>query len=48
VQTRSAHWIARREFASAIERYLAQESRGVAHHLDELNERKPFRRDESL
>jgi uncharacterized protein len=43
VETRSAHWVARRDFASAIESFLARETRGVAHHLDELNERTPFR-----
>jgi predicted N-acyltransferase len=46
VETRSAHWIAKREFATAIERFLAQETRGIEHYMDELNERKPFRRDE--
>jgi predicted N-acyltransferase len=43
VQTRSAHWIARRDFASAIENFLARETEGIAHHLDELNERAPFK-----
>ena len=43
VETRSAHWIARREFAAAIENFLARETRGVAHHIDELNERAPFK-----
>ena len=43
VQTTSAHWIARREFASAIENFLARETQGIAHHLDELNERAPFK-----
>lgn len=45
VETRSLHWIARREFAAAIENYLQKETRGVAHHLDELNERVPFKDD---
>jgi predicted N-acyltransferase len=43
VETRSAHWIARREFATAIERFLAKETRGMEHYIDELNERKPFK-----
>ena len=43
VETRSAHWIARREFASAIERFLAKETRGIEHYIDELNERRPFK-----
>jgi predicted N-acyltransferase len=42
VQTTSAHWIARRDFADAIEDFLARETQGMAHHIDELNERKPF------
>jgi uncharacterized protein len=46
VETRSAHWIARREFASAIEHFLARESRGMEHYIDELNERRPFRQDD--
>ena len=43
VETRSAHWIARRDFAAAIENFLAMETRGIAHHLDELRERQPFK-----
>jgi predicted N-acyltransferase len=43
VPTRSAHWIARRDFAAAIESFLARETLGIAHHLDELNERGPFK-----
>jgi predicted N-acyltransferase len=43
VETRSAHWIARRDFASAIETFLSRETRGIAHRLDELNERNPFK-----
>lgn len=43
VETCSAHWIARREFAAAIEDFLARETRGMAHHIDELNERVPFK-----
>jgi uncharacterized protein len=43
VETRSAHWIARRDFADAIESFLARETRGIAHHLDELRERQPFK-----
>jgi predicted N-acyltransferase len=44
VETRSAHWIARRDFAAAIENFLATETRGMTHHVDELRERQPFRR----
>jgi predicted N-acyltransferase len=43
VETRSTHWVARREFASAIESFLARETHGIADHIDELNERAPFR-----
>ena len=43
VETRSAHWIARREFAAAIESFLQRETHGIAHHLDELKERQPFK-----
>ena len=43
VQTRSLHWIARRDFARAIEDFLAKETHGVADHIDELNERAPFK-----
>ena len=46
VETRSAHWIARREFASAIERFLEKETRGMEHYIDELNERRPFKESE--
>jgi predicted N-acyltransferase len=44
VETCSAHWIAHRDFAAAIENFLARETRGMAHHVEELNERQPFRR----
>jgi hypothetical protein len=43
VETSSAHWISKREFAEAIGSFLARESAGMAHHIDELNERKPFK-----
>jgi predicted N-acyltransferase len=43
VETRSIHWIARRDFANAIEDFLARETHGVADHIDELNERAPFK-----
>ena len=48
VETRSAHWIARRDFADAIENYLARETRGVEHHIDELNERAPFKASDAV
>jgi predicted N-acyltransferase len=43
VETSSTHWLARPEFAQAIEQFLARERRGVAHYIDELGERSPFR-----
>lgn len=42
-QTWSAHWLAHPAFADAVERFLQQESGGVAAYLHELNERTPFR-----
>ncbi|MBA2690053.1 MAG: N-acetyltransferase, partial [Burkholderiales bacterium] len=44
VKTLSAHWLARPEFASAVERYLARETAGMAAYVDELTERQPFKR----
>lgn len=41
--TRSAHWLAHPAFADAVERFLAREGEGIAHYLDELRERSPFR-----
>lgn len=50
-ETVSAHWLARPEFAQAIEEYLRRETSGIAHYVDELNERSPFKQtadDESV
>jgi predicted N-acyltransferase len=44
VKTWSAHWLAHPEFAQAIEKYLDQETRGIAHYIDELTEHSPFKR----
>lgn len=43
VQTTSAHWLAHPAFAEAVDRFLERESEGVAHYLDELHTRSPFR-----
>ncbi|MGH8635152.1 MAG: GNAT family N-acetyltransferase, partial [Burkholderiales bacterium] len=43
VETCSAHWLARPEFAAAIEQFLAREARGVGHYVDELSDRSPFK-----
>ncbi|MDB5811784.1 MAG: family N-acetyltransferase [Betaproteobacteria bacterium] len=47
VETHSAHWLAHPQFAAAIEDFLQRESRGVEIYLDELNERSPFRQNDS-
>jgi predicted N-acyltransferase len=44
VVTHSAHWLARPEFADAVERFLESEAQGIAAYVDELNEHAPFRR----
>lgn len=44
VEILSAHWLAHPEFARAIDQFLARESRGVEHYLDELAERSPYKR----
>lgn len=45
VRTFSAHWLAHPQFANAVGEFLARESQGVAHYVDELKERSPFRAD---
>jgi uncharacterized protein len=42
-KTWSAHWLAHPAFADAVERFLEQETGGIAAYMDELNERNPFR-----
>jgi predicted N-acyltransferase len=43
VKTYSVHWLAHQEFSNAVERFLAQESAGVAGYIDELDESNPFK-----
>lgn len=43
VETLSAHWLAHPRFARAVEDYLARETRGIAHYVNELNEHSPFK-----
>ena len=43
VRTWSAHWLADKRFASAVQDFLARESAGVENYIDELNERNPFK-----
>ncbi|MDP3289809.1 MAG: peptidogalycan biosysnthesis protein, partial [Methyloversatilis sp.] len=41
--TWSAHWLRDADFAEAVARYLERERAGVALHIDELEERTPYR-----
>jgi uncharacterized protein len=41
--TYSAHWIGNKGFAKAVDDFLARETAGVAHTLDELSESSPFK-----
>jgi predicted N-acyltransferase len=43
VETLSAHWLAHPRFAAAVEDYLARESQGITHYVNELNEHTPFK-----
>ena len=43
VETWSAHWLRHPQFSDAVERFLAQESKGVEQYANELNEHSPFR-----
>lgn len=43
-KTWSAHWLSHPGFADAVERFLAQEGKGIAAYMDELNDRNPFRK----
>ena len=43
VKTRSLHWLAHPAFADAVEQFLARETIGIGHYVDELNERDPFK-----
>lgn len=42
-ETVSAHWLAHPQFSAAIETFLAREAGSIAHYVDELNERQPFK-----
>lgn len=44
--TWSAHWLAHPEFSRAVEEFLQRESQGIAHYVDELNDRNPFKKQE--
>ena len=43
VKTQSLHWLAHPAFEHAVEHFLARETIGIAHYIDELNERDPFK-----
>jgi predicted N-acyltransferase len=43
VQTYSTHWLKHPQFAGAVERFLARETKAMDQYVDELNERSPFR-----
>ena len=43
VNTYSAHWLAHEGFRDAVDHFLQRESAGISHYLDELEERGPFK-----
>lgn len=43
VRTWSAHWLRDADFSDAVARYLERERAGMALHIDELEERTPYR-----
>lgn len=43
VRTWSAHWLRDEDFSDAVARYLERERAGIALHIDELEERTPYR-----
>jgi len=43
VQATSAHWLAHPAFAEAVDRFLEREGQGVAHYLEHLQTRSPFK-----
>ena len=43
VETCSTHWLAHPQFAAAVEEFLNRETRGIGRHMDELNERAPYK-----
>ena len=48
VETCSAHWLARPEFADAIGKFLEREATGLEGYVDELNERSPFKQESRI
>ena len=43
VVTRSAHWLAHPQFASAVDRFLERERAGIGEYVDHLAQRNPYR-----
>jgi len=43
VETCSAHWLARPEFATAVDQFLARETHGMKQYVDELSDHSPFK-----
>jgi uncharacterized protein len=43
VKTTSAHWLAHPAFADAVEQFLQREGQGIAHYLEDLSGRSPFK-----
>jgi hypothetical protein len=43
VATRSGHWVRDSRFRSAIESFLARETRGVMHYIREMGEHSPYK-----
>jgi predicted N-acyltransferase len=43
VRTWSAHWLRDEDFSDAVARYLERERAGIALHINELEERTPYR-----
>jgi predicted N-acyltransferase len=43
VATRSGHWVRDPRFRSAIESFLARETRGVMHYMREMGEHSPYK-----
>ncbi len=46
--TYSVHWLADQRFAAAVDEYLARETVGIAHTLEELSESSPFKLSDPL
>jgi predicted N-acyltransferase len=43
VTTQSSHWLAEKQFESAVARFLEREKQGLSGYLSELNDRQPYR-----